>query len=116
MQLAPTRRRLAKALSNRRRLLIICQLIDSERSVGELATLLKLRTSTVSQHLAVLRKDGRVTARRDGQTIWYAIGNPAARELVGTLYRLYCPKPASTPKARREGSRPARNAAIAPDQ
>jgi DNA-binding transcriptional ArsR family regulator len=81
---------LLKALSNRHRLLIVCQLIEKERSVGQLAALLNVRDSTVSQHLALLRKDGLVTARRDGQTIWYSIGSEAARELVGTLYRVYC--------------------------
>ena len=66
---------LLKALANRHRLIIICQLIEKERSVGELAELLNIRDSTVSQHLALLRKDGLVTARRDGQTIWYSIGS-----------------------------------------
>jgi DNA-binding transcriptional ArsR family regulator len=85
---------LLKALANRHRLLIVCQLIEKERSVGELAALLKLRDSTVSQHLALLRKDGVVTARRDGQTIWYAISSAPVRELIGTLYRTYCNVPA----------------------
>ena len=44
---------LLKALANRHRLLIICQLIDGERSVGDLAEFLGLRDSTVSQHLAL---------------------------------------------------------------
>jgi DNA-binding transcriptional ArsR family regulator len=81
---------LLKALANRHRLIIICQLIEKERSVGELAALLKIRHSTASQHLARLRKDGLVTARRDGQTIWYSIGSPQARALVRTVYRVYC--------------------------
>ena len=81
---------LLKALANRHRLIIICQLIEQERSVGELAALLKLRHSTVSQHLALLRKDGLVTTRRDGQTIWYSIGSAQARALVRTVYRVYC--------------------------
>ncbi len=81
---------LMKALANRHRLMIVCQLTEQERSVGELAALLRVRDSTVSQHLALLRKDGLVTARRDGQTVWYAIGDPAARELVATLHRAYC--------------------------
>jgi len=81
---------LLKALANRHRLIIVCQLIEKERSVGELAELLRLRNSTVSQHLALLRKDGLVNARRDGQTIWYSIGSAPARELIGTLYRCYC--------------------------
>jgi len=81
---------LLKALANRHRLMIICQLIDGERSVGELATFLGLRDSTVSQHLALLRKDGLVSARRDAQTIWYSISSSPAREVVETLYRVYC--------------------------
>ncbi len=81
---------LLKALSNRHRLLIICQLIDGERSVGELAASLKLRDSTVSQHLALLRKDGLVAARRDGQTIHYSIASDPAREVLKTLYQVFC--------------------------
>jgi DNA-binding transcriptional ArsR family regulator len=81
---------LLKALANRHRLMVVCQLIEKERSVGELAGLLNIRDSTVSQHLALLRKDGLVRARRDGQTIWYSIGSDPASELVRTLYRVYC--------------------------
>jgi ArsR family transcriptional regulator, virulence genes transcriptional regulator len=103
---------LLKALANRHRLLIVCQLIEKERSVGELAALLKLRDSTVSQHLALLRKDGVVTARRDGQTIWYAIGSPPVRELIGTLYRTYCDVPAPP----RKRAVPARRHKLEPHQ
>jgi DNA-binding transcriptional ArsR family regulator len=81
---------LLKALSNRHRLLIICQLIDGERSVGELAEFLDLRDSTVSQHLALLRKDGLVSARRDGQTIFYSIASEPARAILKTLYEAFC--------------------------
>jgi len=85
---------LLKAMANRHRLMILCKLIDAERSVGELAAFLGLRDSTVSQHLALLRKDGLVLARRSGQTIWYSIKSPMARQLIETLYRLYCaPQP-----------------------
>lgn len=88
---------LLKALSNRHRLLIICQLIDGERSVGELADFLDLRDSTVSQHLALLRKDGLVSARREAQTIFYSIASEPAREVLKTLYEVFCaPKPART--------------------
>ena len=97
---------LLKALANRHRLIIICQLSEKERSVGELAALLNIRDSTVSQHLALLRKDGLVTARRDGQTIWYSIGSAPARELVGALYRAYCaPAPAGASQLRRNTAR-----------
>jgi len=86
---------LLKALSNRHRLLIICQLIDGERSVGDLAEFLGLRDSTVSQHLALLRKDGLVSARRDAQTIYYSIASDPAREILAALYRVYCTPPNS---------------------
>ncbi len=88
---------LLKALANRHRLLIICQLIDGEHSVGELADFLNLRDSTVSQHLALLRKDGLVSARRDAQTIFYSIASEPARDILKTLYQAFClPKPRST--------------------
>jgi ArsR family transcriptional regulator, virulence genes transcriptional regulator len=84
---------LLKALSNRHRLLIICQLIEGEKSVGDLAAFLELRDSTVSQHLALLRKDGLVASRRDAQTIYYSIASEPARALLATLYEVYCASP-----------------------
>lgn len=89
---------LLKSLANRHRLLIVCQLIEGERSVGDLAEFLGIRDSTVSQHLALLRKDGLVAARRDGQTIWYAIASTPARRVIETLYGIYCaPQPLCEP-------------------
>jgi DNA-binding transcriptional ArsR family regulator len=58
--------------------------------VGELADALDVRDSTVSQHLALLRKDGIVGTRREGQTIFYSIENPAARSVLEVLYGQYC--------------------------
>lgn len=86
---------LMKSLANPHRLLIVCQLIEGERSVGELADFLEIRVTTASQHLALLRKDGIVAPRRDGQTIWYSIQSDAARQVLETLYGLYCPLPSS---------------------
>lgn len=81
---------LLKALANRHRLMIVCQLVDGERSVGELADALAIRDSTVSQHLAILRKDGIVGARREAQTIYYSIESPAARSVLEVLYGEFC--------------------------
>jgi DNA-binding transcriptional ArsR family regulator len=47
----------------------------------------------VSQHLALLRKDGLVAARRDAQTIYYSIASDPAREILKTLYQVYCAPP-----------------------
>lgn len=81
---------LLKALSNRHRLLILCRLIDGEKSVGQLAEFLGVRDSTASQHLALLRKDRIISGRRDGQTIWYRIANKAALDIMQVLYAAYC--------------------------
>lgn len=83
---------LLKAMSNRHRLLILCQLVEGEKSVGQLAEFLGIRDSTVSQHLALLRKDRLIAGRRDGQTIWYHLESGSARNVVETLYRTFCPK------------------------
>lgn len=81
---------LLKALANRHRLMIACQLISGERAVGDLAAALGVRDSTVSQHLALLRRDGLVATRRDGQTIYYSLANPAVQAIIEILYRHFC--------------------------
>ncbi|WP_159948799.1 metalloregulator ArsR/SmtB family transcription factor [Rhizobium sp. 18065] len=81
---------LLKSLSNRYRLLILCRLADGEHSVGQLAEFLGIRDSTVSQHLALLRRDRIIAARRDGQTVWYRIESDPARQIVNTLYNSFC--------------------------
>lgn len=97
-----------KALANRNRLMILCQLIEGERSVGELAAFLELRDSNASQHLALLRKDGLVMSRRDGQTIHYSLASEAVRKLVTTLYEIYC-GPALCPPTSVKRARKARS-------
>lgn len=81
---------LLKALSNQHRLLILCQLIEGEKSVGQLAEFLGIRDSTVSQHLALLRRERIIAGRRDGQTIWYRIESEPARAVMEVLYGAYC--------------------------
>ena len=84
---------LLQSLGNKSRLMIICQLLEGEKSVGQLAEFLQARESTVSQHLALLRKDRLVTTRRDGQTIFYSISSDPARRIIELLYEIYCPQP-----------------------
>ena len=81
---------LLKSLSNPHRLMILCQLLEGERSVGDLATFLELRSSTVSQHLALLRREGLVSARREAQTIFYGIVSHPARRILEALFELFC--------------------------
>ncbi|MGE3626762.1 MAG: ArsR/SmtB family transcription factor [Hyphomicrobiales bacterium] len=81
---------LLKALAHETRLMILCLLVDGEKSVGELEQLTQLRQPSVSQQLARLRFDGLVTAKRDGRTIYYSLGSEEARRVVTLLYELYC--------------------------
>ncbi|KGJ10321.1 ArsR family transcriptional regulator (plasmid) [Paracoccus versutus] len=81
---------LLKSLGNRHRLLILCQLVQGEKSVGQLAEFLGIRDSTVSQHLALLRRDKIILGRRDGQTIWYRIESQPARKVMEVLYNTFC--------------------------
>jgi DNA-binding transcriptional ArsR family regulator len=79
-----------KALAHESRLMILCNLLDGEKSVGELEASLSLRQSTVSQQLARLRLEGLVAARRDGKTIHYGIADDKARIVIGVLYNAFC--------------------------
>ena len=81
---------LLKALAHEGRLLILCDLLHGEKSVGELEALLSRRQASVSQQLARLRLEGLVSTRRDGRTIYYAIANDRVRSIIGALYSSFC--------------------------
>ncbi|QMV63848.1 metalloregulator ArsR/SmtB family transcription factor [Pseudomonas berkeleyensis] len=81
---------LLKALANPDRLLLLCQLSQGERNVSELEAQLGIQQPTLSQQLAVLRREGLVETRRDGKQIFYRISSPAALAVIETLYRLFC--------------------------
>ena len=81
-----------KLLGNPERLLLLCQLSQGEFSVGELEGQLDIRQPTLSQQLGVLRTQGVVTTRREGKNIYYSVADPKLLEMLGVLYRLYCPK------------------------
>lgn len=85
--------RLLRALSNERRLMVLCQLGEGERAVGELLPLVGLSQSALSQHLAVLREEGLVATRREGVSILYRVADPAALRVIAVLADIYCPPP-----------------------
>jgi len=87
---------LMKALSNPHRLAILCQLVEGEKSVGQLVSLVGLSQSALSQHLARLRRERLVRTRRAAQTIYYALEGVHAPAVLDTLHRLYCSSGAGT--------------------
>lgn len=81
---------LLKALANRHRLLILCELHDGERSVSALEAVTPLSQSALSQHLAKLREGGFVATRREAQTIYYSLADSRIARLIGVLHELFC--------------------------
>jgi DNA-binding transcriptional ArsR family regulator len=79
-----------KALSHEVRLLILCFLIEGEKSVGEIEKMLKLRQPAVSQQLARLRADGLVETRRDGKNIYYSLARTEVRDVIQVLHDSFC--------------------------
>jgi DNA-binding transcriptional ArsR family regulator len=81
---------LMKTLGHKDRLMVLCHLTSGEKSVGELAQLLDIPQSPLSQHLARMRKENLVNTRREAQTIYYSIASQEAAAFVATMHELYC--------------------------
>lgn len=81
---------LLRSVGSQNRLMILCQLVEQERSVSQLVDTLAQAQSVVSQHLSVLRREGIVVGRRDGQSIHYRIADDRVRVLMQTLFQLFC--------------------------
>jgi DNA-binding transcriptional ArsR family regulator len=82
--------RLMKAMANTDRLLLLCQISQSEKSVGELEELTGIRQPTLSQQLTILRDAGLVSTRRDGKKIYYSISSQSALAVMQVLYQEFC--------------------------
>lgn len=82
---------LLRFLSNEKRLMILCQLADGEMAVGDIQSHVSLSQSALSQHLALLRTEGIVATRREGQAVFYRLDDPAAMRVIETLAELFCP-------------------------
>ncbi len=71
---------LCQALSDPKRLFIIKQLRGGEKTVGELTSILGIKQSNTSQHLAVLRRIGVIAPRKEGNAVYYRLGHPKIAE------------------------------------
>ena len=84
--------KLMKVLSNRDRLLILCQINLGEKCVAELENILEIHQPTLSQQLTVLRTEGLVKTRREGKKIYYSLASEIAGNVMSLLYKHYCAK------------------------
>ena len=81
---------LMKVLANPDRLMILCQLSQGEKRVGELEELLGIVQPTLSQQLTVLRDEHLVSTRREGKNIYYTLDSPKALAVIAILYQQFC--------------------------
>jgi len=78
-----------RSIGNERRLLIICYLLEGERHVGELESLIGISQSALSQHLARLRRDQLVQTRREAQCVYYSIANSKKDMIASVIASLF---------------------------
>ena len=81
---------LLKALANPVRLMLACQLAEGEKSVSELQEFVGISQSAVSQHLALMRQHKLVSARRDGQSVYYVLASSEAVAIMKALHAQFC--------------------------
>ena len=79
-----------RTMANQDRLLLLCQLTEGEKCVGDLEELTGILQPTLSQQLGVLRAEGLVTTRREGKYIYYALGDPRVMAMLCSLHDLFC--------------------------
>ena len=82
--------RLMKVLANPDRLLLLCELSQGERCVGELEERLEIHQPTLSQQLTVLREEQLVSTRREGKNIYYSLSSEQALGVIRALYEQFC--------------------------
>lgn len=80
-----------KTLGHPGRLMILCNLAEGERSVGDLAEELEMPQSSLSQHLMRMRSEGLVETRRESQSVYYRLVDGDTRKVIKALYRIFCP-------------------------
>ena len=83
---------LLKAMANEWRLMILCHLAEGEMTVSELQAKLGLSQSALSQHLAILRRERIVKARKHAQSVSYSLSGDEATRVMQTLHEVFCDK------------------------
>lgn len=78
-----------KALAHPIRIHILDMLREGERNVNEMKDMLNIEAANVSQQLAVLRNKNLVTARREGNNVYYTIRDPAIFELLDISRKIF---------------------------
>jgi len=81
-----------KGLANPHRLLILCELVNGEKSVTDLINATGIAQTSMSQHLNKLKEEGILSYRREHRLLFYKIEHPAVIEVMAVLYSHFCAK------------------------
>jgi DNA-binding transcriptional ArsR family regulator len=88
-----------KKLAHPSRLMIVCALVDGERSVRDLEDTLGIRQPGLSQQIAELREAGLITGRKESKHMYYRLEDGRVSEFISMMHTMFCAAPA-------EGSKP----------
>ena len=94
-----------KRLAHPSRLMIVCALVDGERSVRDLEDTLGIRQPGLSQQIAELREAGFIVGRKESKSVFYRLADGRIAEFVGLMYRMFCEVPQTEQPNRRETGR-----------
>lgn len=81
---------LLRVMVHPERLMVLCQLTQSEMGVGQLQQGSTLSQSAFSQHLTVLRKHGIIQARKESQQVFYRLADSRITALIQSLQNVFC--------------------------
>lgn len=79
-----------KAVGTPVRLLLLCQMLEGEKSVMDLARAINAKQSLVSHHLKILKMHDLVCSQRSDKFVFYSLKENVAKRLVSVLYDEFC--------------------------
>ena len=82
-----------KKFTHPSRLMIVCALVDGERSVRDLEDTLGIRQPGLSQQIAELREAGLIVGRKESKNMFYRLADGRVSEFIGLMYRMFCERP-----------------------
>jgi DNA-binding transcriptional ArsR family regulator len=79
-----------QAMAHPLRLKILCLVGNQELSVLEIVEAVGTSQSNISQHLAVLRDNGLLAARKEANKVFYKIGDPRVLKMISLTREIFC--------------------------
>ena len=79
-----------KKFAHPSRLMIVCALVDGERSVRDLEDTLGIRQPGLSQQIAELRAAGFIAGRKESKNVFYRLADGRVSEFISMMHRMFC--------------------------